>query len=1016
VIFSSPRLRALGTGTATLALSATLLVATTTASAAQSSPRFSDLDETVHAESIELVAEDGITSGYPDGTFRPREDVRRDQMATFLANALRLERQASRFPDVPSDSPHNTAIGAIAAADITQGFADGTYRPLENVTRGQMATFLAKGLALPPGNRTFSDVPSGYVHADAISRLATAGITEGFPDGTFRPNELVKRDQMAAFLARGIPLPREAEEPACPGSAGTSSTTSSSAGTAEAGSDDGERARSSEATGDPDAPAVPSSERASEDLMELEQADAPTAGTSSSQVPAVDRTNLGPAIPGVAFPLTSVLRTSAQTLEAHTQDLPVSRGVRVNQRGEVTATTTIPAGRRTWATAQIGNQVYAGQQVASGDNLYRYSTAASGDRVATAVAEFPTGGEFWTLAADAQDRLWAGTRAHLNASVRAAVELGNGRDDGRHVVHRIAPSSGRATPVTFCMPDPFTTGAGVRADVKQLASVGQTLYVGTGQLQGGARLYAFEPGNREDVPLEDVRDLTPTNVRSATGIFAMRANAQYVAFGTQTTSGATARLVVIDRATERVRVNVALPGETRVDAVHLRGDRVAAAGFSGRVYEAPIPASGTTTLTTHEPPVVDQFHRFVELLGNGGLRGVTQRGVVWTLPPGGEPELANLVDTGAPAAPGLPHSLHAGPTDVAVGGSSVITLRSGADGDAESRTVPIRGEAKAMTANAAGDTYAATYPNAELWRLDAGESDAERVGSWTSQFLRPADADHDGRRDRERIHVVARDDNNAMSEPREEPQANFQLRPSRLFSLDPSAPDVRTSGLALGRANPHATNVSATASAAAPIEASAVLTGETANGAEVYVGDTRGGVQRVHAETGTRRWYQAAADGDSDRRVLGLDLIDGKLVVVTSGRLASRGGGPTYDPLTVIREIDPEDGTLLSRVVVVNNAGNSFQVGDAVTSGPVTVVTTRDSVRYVDRETGLALGQAHATNDSFGGPYVALDRERCHVYFLEDVPADLVRGNVQLGACLPDDEDEDGVDDGDAQG
>jgi hypothetical protein len=184
-------------------------VATSVEAVAQSSPEFSDLDETVHADAIRLVAEDGITRGYPDGTFRPREDVRRDQMATFLAAALRLEPQPADFPDVPSDSVHAGAIGAIADAGITRGFSDGTYRPREFVTRGQMATFLATGLGLPEGSATFSDVPSDYVHAAAIAALADADppITQGFPDGTFRPNDLVKRDQMAAFLARGIPLP-----------------------------------------------------------------------------------------------------------------------------------------------------------------------------------------------------------------------------------------------------------------------------------------------------------------------------------------------------------------------------------------------------------------------------------------------------------------------------------------------------------------------------------------------------------------------------------------------------------------------------------------------------------------------------------------------------------------------------------------------------------------------------------------------------------------------------------------
>jgi basic membrane protein A and related proteins len=115
------------------------------------------------------------------------------------------------FTDVPSDHVHAWGIFAIAEAGITLGFPDGTFRPAGNVTRGQMASFLARGLDLAPSDDiTFSDVPPTSTHAAGISAIAAAGITLGFPDGTFRPAGNVTRGQMASFLARGldlIPLP-----------------------------------------------------------------------------------------------------------------------------------------------------------------------------------------------------------------------------------------------------------------------------------------------------------------------------------------------------------------------------------------------------------------------------------------------------------------------------------------------------------------------------------------------------------------------------------------------------------------------------------------------------------------------------------------------------------------------------------------------------------------------------------------------------------------------------------------
>jgi hypothetical protein len=1011
------RLRRTGATMLALALTASLAVASAaTAGAQESAPQFTDLDQTVHGDAIRLVAEDGITTGYPDGTFRPRDDVRRDQMATFLARALELDPVTPTFPDVAPGPPHGDNIGAIAATDppITTGYPDGTYRPMGYVTRGQLATFLAKGLDLPAGTSTFTDVPEGYVHAEAISALADADppITQGYPDGTFRPNLLVKRDQMAAFLARGIPLPRQPDEPAppvCPGSAGTS-----------AASVTPERAPAAS----PTTQAAPATERDSEDLVELETGDVLAEASGRDAVTALapdpdeagyataSPTDLGPAIPGIDFPLTSVLRTASGQLEVLTQDLPTSRGARVDAAGDVTATTTIPAGRRSWATTRIGNTAYVGQWgVATGEtNLFRFSTTASGNRVAQEVATVPTGNEFWGLTADDRGRLWAGTRAHAGGAFRQEVGLGDGRVDGRHVVHRVNPSSGQVTNVLFCQPSPATTSAGLRPDVKQVAAVGETLYVGTGQQASGARLYAFEPGDRTDVPLEDVRDLTPQNVRSHTGIFALRADERYVAFGTQAGAGQTARLVVLDRASGAVRVNLALSDESsRVDAVSIHGDRVVAAGFSGRVYDVAIPpaANMSPTVSSHLPPVPGQFHRYVERLEDGSLRGVTQRGVVWTRATDGEVDRVNLVDTGAPVAPGLPHGLHVGSADVAVGASSAVTLRDRVDLDANPRTLPISGEGKALTSNAAGDTFVATYPNAGLWRIEAGGDVAAQIGSWNATFLRPAAADFDDRSGR--VHVIARNDNAATSDPRSSPQANLQFRPSRLFVMEPSPSSTVVPGLPLSRP-PADPDIDPTDR---PVEASSLLVGDEEGGTEAFVGDTFGGVQRVASDTGERTWYVPAREGDRDRPVVDISLVEDRLVVVHSGVLFARAGG-TYDARTSIRELDPETGVELDYHRVAHpDVGREWAIPDAVTSGSVTVMASRSINRYYDRDRDDYWGVSHTYNYSFGGPYVELDEAGCALYsFVGDAPrppdsfSNLRRSPVALGDCLPEPEEQ----------
>lgn len=99
------------------------------------------------------------------------------------------------------------SIRWLSASGITKGCnppANTLFCPESPVTRGQMAAFLARALALPAGSSAFSDT-NGYIFATDISRLASAGITKGCnpPTNTrFCPDEPVTRGQMAAFLVR----------------------------------------------------------------------------------------------------------------------------------------------------------------------------------------------------------------------------------------------------------------------------------------------------------------------------------------------------------------------------------------------------------------------------------------------------------------------------------------------------------------------------------------------------------------------------------------------------------------------------------------------------------------------------------------------------------------------------------------------------------------------------------------------------------------------------------------------
>jgi hypothetical protein len=109
------------------------------------------------------------------------------------------------FDDVSSAHPFFTEVEWVAGEGIADGYADGTFRPAATISRQAVAAFLHRLAGDEPVASTtpsFSDVPLAHPFFDDVEWLVEAGITEGYDDGTFRPLATVTRQAMAAFLHR----------------------------------------------------------------------------------------------------------------------------------------------------------------------------------------------------------------------------------------------------------------------------------------------------------------------------------------------------------------------------------------------------------------------------------------------------------------------------------------------------------------------------------------------------------------------------------------------------------------------------------------------------------------------------------------------------------------------------------------------------------------------------------------------------------------------------------------------
>jgi hypothetical protein len=169
---------------------------------------FTDISNHWAQDYIGQMAQQGVISGYPDGTFRPNKAITRAEFATLLVKALKLE--GSGQADYSDIGQHwaRESIRIAGYHQIVNGYPDGRFLPDQPVTREEMVVMAVYAFRLTVGG-TASFADSGDISdwaQAAVQTAVQAGIIAGLADSRFAPQAPATRAEAVTVLAKAFGL------------------------------------------------------------------------------------------------------------------------------------------------------------------------------------------------------------------------------------------------------------------------------------------------------------------------------------------------------------------------------------------------------------------------------------------------------------------------------------------------------------------------------------------------------------------------------------------------------------------------------------------------------------------------------------------------------------------------------------------------------------------------------------------------------------------------------------------
>ncbi|TBL71075.1 S-layer homology domain-containing protein [Paenibacillus thalictri] len=156
----------------------------------------------VKTDGLNKTTHKAYINGYPDGTFGPEKNITRAEMASLLARVSdkAATKSSIAYTDVASLHWAKDAIDQATKMGLMEGYNGGSFKPEQTITRAEMAAILSRisGNSASSGD-SFNDV-NGHWAQSAVAQAKAAGYIDGYADGTFRPEQTLTRAEAVTMI------------------------------------------------------------------------------------------------------------------------------------------------------------------------------------------------------------------------------------------------------------------------------------------------------------------------------------------------------------------------------------------------------------------------------------------------------------------------------------------------------------------------------------------------------------------------------------------------------------------------------------------------------------------------------------------------------------------------------------------------------------------------------------------------------------------------------------------------